>query len=468
MAKRDVDIFINARDRASVRFKMVNKNYRSMASTIRSSAGLITTALTAGFAARFTNQLITQADQIGKVAKRIGITAEEYQKYTFAARRAGATNSDIEKSFKRLQKNVNDAEKGLTTAKDAFAQVGVSLDQLRGKKPSEQFNLVADALNRVENESEKAALAQDLFGRAGTALIPMLDTYKELGDEAERNGRIMSEESVKAAEDYKDAMENLNSTMKATIANSKLIPSLADAVGGVDELVKSKNALRLFLDAATEVFTGDQGEVFLEAPDVMEKRKERIRLAKENKKVMMEAFDAFKKAAAESQKIFTAGFGADKETKDIAEDITKALQDRIDHQRLLNAGKEREAFITKSIADAEKKAASAKQELTERELESIRQRAGELFDLQQQATEAKKQTVDLSITPFSPGAQQAQASRFLSFQDTGSREQMARNTEKATQTTADNTEKMLGVMQEALEIQKALQFQEGQPFRAGS
>ena len=56
----------------------------------------------------------------------------------------------------------------------AFDALGLSAEQFKGLSPEQQFQLVANALGGVEDASTRAALAQDVFGKAGTSLTPVV------------------------------------------------------------------------------------------------------------------------------------------------------------------------------------------------------------------------------------------------------------------------------------------------------
>jgi hypothetical protein len=183
-------------------------------------------------------EIIDLADDIGKSSKRIGITVQEMQKLSHAAQLAGADMGSVEKAMRRMQATVFDAANGLSEANRALGALGLSVDELKGKTPHEQFELIAEALNEVENASDKAAIAQDVFGRAGTALIPMLDNYKAIGDELERVGGIMSGDAVKAAEDFNDALTDLTASAKAAAANSGIIVWLSEVADGLNQIFK--------------------------------------------------------------------------------------------------------------------------------------------------------------------------------------------------------------------------------------
>jgi len=82
----------------------------------------IAVGVAAGTAAigAITAKVIELGDNIGKAAKRMGVTAEAFQKLSFAAKRSGASANDVEKAFKRMSSVILDAEDGLTEAQRAL------------------------------------------------------------------------------------------------------------------------------------------------------------------------------------------------------------------------------------------------------------------------------------------------------------------------------------------------------------
>jgi len=186
---------------------------------LTSKLGMILGTGSAAALGRSAGRMIDRLDGIGKAAKRMGVSAEEFQKLTFAARRSGASSQDMEKAFKRMASTIVDAGTGLKESQRALEALGLSADKLKGKSPEEQFSIIADALADVTDHTEKAALAQDLFGRAGTNLIPMINNYRQLGDEIKRIGGIIDNETVAAAERAADSLENLK--VRAAAASAK-------------------------------------------------------------------------------------------------------------------------------------------------------------------------------------------------------------------------------------------------------
>lgn len=206
------------------KFDRFGKSLTRTASTFATGIGA---ALAGGFAMA-ARSAINHGDDIAKTAKRIGISAEEYQKLTFAIRRSGGANEDAEKQYRRMAAIIDDLKNGLSTAVRSFKDMGLSYDDLKNKSPEQQFDTIVDALNKVQDASTRVALAQDVFGRSGTRLLPLLADYRELKQEAEELGAVISNDAIRAAEEFKDATENLKTALMATVANSGVVEWLKD------------------------------------------------------------------------------------------------------------------------------------------------------------------------------------------------------------------------------------------------
>lgn len=142
-------------------------------------------------------------DALEKMSRRTGIGVEALSELGFAAEQSGGGLEVLEKGVRTMQRTINDAERGLSTAVDAFDDLGVSDERLRGLSPEEQFKAIAEAISRVEDPTKRAALAMQIFGRAGTQLLPLMedgaDGIEALQAQARRFGLTVSTESAKQA-----------------------------------------------------------------------------------------------------------------------------------------------------------------------------------------------------------------------------------------------------------------------------
>lgn len=142
-------------------------------------------AIAKGFAA--------QGDAMDKMSARTGASVEYLSALAFAAQQSGTSVEAVETAMRQLARTGEYA--GMAT-EDAFT----------------------DAISRIkaiDNPLERAQAAMRLFGRQGTALLPMVDSMGDLMDEARRLGIVMSGPQARAAAALTDAWGRLDSQWKA-------------------------------------------------------------------------------------------------------------------------------------------------------------------------------------------------------------------------------------------------------------
>jgi len=118
----------------------------------------------------------------------------------FAAGQSGADLAALELGLRKMQRSIVNAAKGSEIAQEALSLLNLSIRDLENLAPDEQLKLIADRLAAVEDSTLKAALAMELFGRSGTALLPMMSGgargIEELQQSARSLGLTMSTEDA--------------------------------------------------------------------------------------------------------------------------------------------------------------------------------------------------------------------------------------------------------------------------------
>ena len=166
------------------------------------------------------SQVATLGDQLDKMAKRTGVAVETLSALSFAADRSGTSINSLEIGLRRLAANAADTAEGIGIAKEAFDRLGVSVVDAQGNLKSQDELLLelADTLGQMENSTLKAATAQDIFGRSGVEMLPLLAEGREgilaLMKTAEDLGEVMTTDQAKAAADYIDAMRDVEGAFK--------------------------------------------------------------------------------------------------------------------------------------------------------------------------------------------------------------------------------------------------------------
>ena len=178
------------------------------------AAGAAAVGGIAAFAKSSISAFAEAGDQVAKMSLRVGFTTEALSELKHAAELSGTSLGSLENGVKRMQRTILDAENGLSTAVDAFEMLGVEMADVEGKTPEEQFTLLSNALADVEDASRRSALAQQVFGRAGTQLLPMLAAGKDglaaMRQEAHDLGMVFDQESANSAAEYNDALTKLS------------------------------------------------------------------------------------------------------------------------------------------------------------------------------------------------------------------------------------------------------------------
>lgn len=213
-----------------------------------------TMLLTAGAALTLTGALVgatiataRQGDEAAKAAARVGITAQEMQELGFAAEQSGAKLVDIEVAMRRQATAARDAAKGTGIAAESYKELGVNVLDVNGLlKPQLQLlEETADALPGVATETRQLAIINDIFGRGGAKIRPLLkqgaEGIRAFREEARELGFVLDEEATKASEDFVDGM-NATRLVLVGLRNQigkQLIPVFTTMLSGFRDFISA-------------------------------------------------------------------------------------------------------------------------------------------------------------------------------------------------------------------------------------
>lgn len=184
-------------------------------------------------------------DAFNDMSKRVGISVEQLSAYDLLAKKTGTSMEGLGVAFRGLSSRMLDASRGLEAQKQTFDELGIKITDGSGKLRSMNDVLldVADRFSRMEDGTKKAAYAQDLFGRSGMELIPMLNEGRAAIlaniDAARRLGLVWSTEDARAADNFNDSLAELTGGIRG-ISNDigkALIPVFTTLVQAGTEAV---------------------------------------------------------------------------------------------------------------------------------------------------------------------------------------------------------------------------------------
>ncbi|MCI0364948.1 MAG: phage tail tape measure protein [Phycisphaerales bacterium] len=229
--------------RAAARLKAFGEGVRSV--------GLRTAAIGAAILAPLLGSAKVFADTgsaLFDMSQRTGISVEALSELGFAAEQSGTDLATLETGIRKMQRSITDAAQGSTSAQEALALLGLTVDRLRGLSPEDQFKLIADRIAQIKDPTVRAAAAMELFGRSGTNLIPLLSGgakgIEALQEQARRLGLTMSTEDARAAEEFGDVLDALTKVVKRLFfaVGSALAPMLMEFAESATRIVVRTSA----------------------------------------------------------------------------------------------------------------------------------------------------------------------------------------------------------------------------------
>lgn len=160
-------------------------------------------------------------DRIDKMSQKLGLSRQAFQEWDYIMSQNGMSIDSMQGGLNRLTNVMDDLRKGNKSATDSFARLGLSMDDIDGKSQEEVFSMVINNLQGVEDETQRAAIANDIFGRSASELAPLLnagaDSAEELRAKAHELGLVMSDDAIDAGVQFTDTIDSLKRSFGAIV-----------------------------------------------------------------------------------------------------------------------------------------------------------------------------------------------------------------------------------------------------------
>ena len=257
------------------------------------SASLVADAIKAGFNALIdglkevvkyfvdaTKAAAEYADKILSLSAQTSMSTQSLQEYQYMA---ALTDTDLETitgSLTKLTKNMSSARDGTGSASDAFSQLNVSVTDSNGqlRDSSAVFDEVITALGSITNETERDALAMDIFGKSAQDLNPLIeaggDALAAFRDEAHQTGYVLDDETLTAMGQVQDGFDRLGlaaDSVKMQIGaaiGQFILPYLNELVSAVQALVGGGD-VEAFVSSISNIVNGLLGALSEALPQIL-------------------------------------------------------------------------------------------------------------------------------------------------------------------------------------------------------
>lgn len=389
MASRIAEVVYKLRDLFTRPAEKIEGQYRDMRQQSRKTAdqidrdtdrmggtfkrlGAAAKAGIAGFVAAFSGREVAQAinttadelDRLGKSARLVNIDPNTFAALEFALDRSGVAAGKLEGILVTLQKRTGEAVQGFGAAARAFNQLGIEAEEFQKLDAEGQLLELSDALSAVADEEQRAAAMAGLFSKAN------VDLFKALGGGSAalrkliadgKEFRTVTEDQVRAAEAYNDALTNLGTSIegqKFRVLGPVLeyINQQLELTGaGADEL----SNLTTQLEQAQKEFDA-LNKFAVKGSAEWNRLAQRTLVLRQRIEELTDAQEAEEKAARESANVRQQQIEENARFEASLESLTQTFEDK---------AKAQEASLKKETADL--KAARAEQTKVEAEFQNL-------------------------------------------------------------------------------------------------
>lgn len=203
-------------------------------------------------------------DAVDKGSQKLGISAELYQKLGFAAEQSGTSIDSMSRGMMGITQTLANVASGVEGSTTAFDTLGVSLTNSDGSlKSTEQvLQETLFALADMEDTTQRNALAIEIFGRGASELSPLLnagsDGIRDMMEQAEQYGLVMSDSAVSASAAFGDSLSLLQKSVQGvkTSLLSELLPGVTEIMNGFAGIVAGVQGADQTLNSGVQSMVG--------------------------------------------------------------------------------------------------------------------------------------------------------------------------------------------------------------------
>lgn len=203
----------------------------STAAKLGAAVVVAATTAAAGLTKLATNAAST-CDNIDKMSQRLGLSREAFQELDFALSQSGVDINSFQTGMKQLLKNMDGVIEGNKTATANFEILGVAVQDASGKMRNQEDVLfdTIKAFQGMEDSAEKSRLAQEMFGKQGQEIIPLLNaetgSIEEMRKQAHELGLVLDNETIDSGVKLTDTIDQMKRALGAVVTHlgAKMIP----------------------------------------------------------------------------------------------------------------------------------------------------------------------------------------------------------------------------------------------------
>jgi lambda family phage tail tape measure protein len=201
-------------------------------------SGLKSKLAAVGFAA-FSRSAITMADDLNDLSSATGIAIGKLIEYQDALVAAGGQADQMASGIVKFTQNIDEAAQGSLKTQSAFAQLGVTLEDLRTLSEADLLTRALEGFDRITDKSREAGLKMEIFGKSFKTVDPR-DMAQKLNDAAgsgDKYGQSIKEAAALNDKMAKSLMDIKIAFLQVTAPLVEMINKITDGGKNIDTLV---------------------------------------------------------------------------------------------------------------------------------------------------------------------------------------------------------------------------------------
>jgi len=211
---------------------------KSTADAAKFFAGLTAASAAVGYAIK---QTLDSAGALVDASNRLGVSAANLNRLQQAASLAGIGADELNATIQRLNRNIGEGlQKATAPSAVALKNLNLNIQEISRLKPDQQFELIAQRLIAIESPAQRTALAMELLGKQGPAVLQLANELEKVKRITEEAGLVVTERDLIALDEAGDSIDQLGILWNAGI--NKAVVALAPYIVGF--VANLKDAIR--------------------------------------------------------------------------------------------------------------------------------------------------------------------------------------------------------------------------------
>lgn len=243
-------IQLQAKDNASKQIQDAGRKISDAVKGIGDAAKKISTysaAALAGmtaFAVKSVKDMGSLAEEIDNMQKRTGLATASISALRLAADQTSVPIDAMELGMKKLGINILDMQDAGVKAQKSIKDLGLKFKDIQDLPIEKQFFTIGNAIAKLDDPTERVRKSVELFGKAGTDLLPIFGegsmTLQEWTKKAEEMGVMLDSKTIDSALKADQAFDDFEGTVKGLVntAAQNFLPVVTEMVEGLTPLIQ--------------------------------------------------------------------------------------------------------------------------------------------------------------------------------------------------------------------------------------